>query len=165
MVAAVERRSESGALLAADEALVPERALALFTSDPHDPGGPSRTVDEETGWLLDHFSPQELRRALSGGVVRLRRDTTRASLAALAVCAGCVALAAYRVGDLSKEPGTIAVVAIALAGLALSALLFHGLRMRVAYGLGGESLLPSDLRAHLAAVDPLGETSAREVDR
>jgi hypothetical protein len=69
-----------------------------------------------------------------------------------------------RVGDLSTEPGTSAVVAIAMAGLALSVLLFHGIRMRVAFGLDGESLRPSDLRAHLAAVDSLGKTAARGVD-
>ncbi len=46
MAAAVERRSESGVVLAADEALAPERALALFTSHPGDPGGPPRGVRE-----------------------------------------------------------------------------------------------------------------------
>jgi GPH family glycoside/pentoside/hexuronide:cation symporter len=121
-----------------------------------------REVDEETGWLLDHFSPRELRRALSGGVERLRRDVALAALAALVVCAACVAVASIRVGDLSREPGTVAVVAIALAGLALSVFLFHGIRTRIAYGLEGESLRPADLRAHLATLEPLRETSTEE---
>ncbi len=114
-----------------------------------------RDVDEETGWLLDHFSPRELRGALSGGVGRLRRDTALAALAAFGVCAACVGVASLRVGDLSQEPGTIAVVAIAVAGLAFSVFLFHGIRMRVARGLPGESLRPADLRAHLAALEPI----------
>ena len=121
-----------------------------------------REVDEETGWLLDHFSPRELRRALSGGVVRLRRDTALAALAALGVCAACVTLASFRVGDVSREPGTVAVVAIAVAGLALSVFLFHGIRTRVAYGLGGEALRPADLRAHLATLEPRREVSTEE---
>jgi GPH family glycoside/pentoside/hexuronide:cation symporter len=120
----------------------------------------AREVDEETGWLLDHFSPRELRRALSGGVARLRVDTTLCAIAALGVCAACVTLAAFRVGDVSQPPGTLAVVVIALAGLALALFLFHGIRMRVARGLSGESLQPADLRAHLAAFDPFRETSS-----
>jgi peptidoglycan/LPS O-acetylase OafA/YrhL len=116
-----------------------------------------REVDEETGWLLDHFSPRELRGALSGGVVRLRRDTALAALAALGVCAACVTLANFRVGDPTREPGTVAVVAIAVAGLALSVFLFHGIRTWVAYGLQGEALRPADLRAHLATLEPLRE--------
>jgi hypothetical protein len=121
-----------------------------------------REVDEETGWLLDHFSPRELRRALSGGVVRIRRDTALAALAALGVCAVCVTLASFRVGDLSNGPGTVAVVAIAVAGLALSVFLFHGIRTWVAYGLRGEVLRPADLRAHLATLEPLRRASTEE---
>jgi len=44
MRAAVERRTVSGARLGADEALAPERALALFTSPPEAPGGAPRRV-------------------------------------------------------------------------------------------------------------------------
>lgn len=118
----------------------------------------AREVDEETGWLLDHFSPRELRRALTGGVIGLRRDTALATLAALTVCGACIALAVYRVGDLSSPPGTIAVVSIALSGLALSVFLFHWIRMRVAQRLDGAALRSADLCAHLAACDPFRET-------
>lgn len=44
MRAAVERTSREGRCLGADEALAPERALALFTSSPEAPGGPARRV-------------------------------------------------------------------------------------------------------------------------
>jgi predicted amidohydrolase YtcJ len=44
MQAAVDRRSAGGATLAADEALSPERALALFTTAAEAPGGPPRRV-------------------------------------------------------------------------------------------------------------------------
>jgi len=44
MAAAVSRRSASGHLIGAGEALTPEQALALFLADPSSPGGPARTV-------------------------------------------------------------------------------------------------------------------------
>ena len=44
MRAAVERRSAGGQSLGPQEALAPERALALFTSPPEAPGGPPRRV-------------------------------------------------------------------------------------------------------------------------
>ena len=44
MHAAVQRRSASGSVLGAVEALAPEDALALFTSAAHTPGGPPRRI-------------------------------------------------------------------------------------------------------------------------
>lgn len=44
MQAAVSRRTRSGNVLGANEALTPERALALFTTDPLAPGGAPRRV-------------------------------------------------------------------------------------------------------------------------
>jgi len=44
MQAAVDRRTESGSVLGADEAVTPERALALFTTPPEAPGGSPRSV-------------------------------------------------------------------------------------------------------------------------
>lgn len=46
MRAAVERRTEAGVALGPQEALTPERALALFTSPPGAPGAPPRQVAE-----------------------------------------------------------------------------------------------------------------------
>ena len=112
-----------------------------------------RKVDEETGWLLDHFSSRELRRAQSGGVSRLRRDTLLSALASLGFCLASVAVVVYRVGDLSSPPGTVAVVAIAMAGLALSVFLFHGIRVLVARGLDRSTLVTSTVCAHLEALD------------
>jgi predicted amidohydrolase YtcJ len=44
VAAAVERRTRSGAVLDASEAVTPRRALDLFLSEPHAPGGPPRRV-------------------------------------------------------------------------------------------------------------------------
>jgi predicted amidohydrolase YtcJ len=51
MQAAVTRRTRGGAPLGADEALTPERALALFTTPARDPGGRPRHV--EVGAVAD----------------------------------------------------------------------------------------------------------------
>ena len=44
MRAAVTRKTASGRVIGAAEALTPEQALALFTSRPDDPGGPPRQI-------------------------------------------------------------------------------------------------------------------------
>ncbi len=44
MRAAVERRTYAGAALGAEEALTPERALALFTSPAEAPGATARSL-------------------------------------------------------------------------------------------------------------------------
>lgn len=44
MHAAVTRRTSSGALIGSSEALSPKRALALFSTDAQDPGGPPRRI-------------------------------------------------------------------------------------------------------------------------
>lgn len=44
MQAAVDRQTQSGAILGAQEALSPEAALALFSAAAHIPGGPSRRI-------------------------------------------------------------------------------------------------------------------------
>jgi predicted amidohydrolase YtcJ len=45
MRSAVDRRTEAGATIGSDEALAPERALALFTSPPASPGGAPRSIE------------------------------------------------------------------------------------------------------------------------
>lgn len=44
MQAAVDRRTEAGAVLGADEGVTPEAALALYTAPASEPGGPPRRV-------------------------------------------------------------------------------------------------------------------------
>ena len=78
MRAAVSRHTPSGAVLGADEAVTPERALRLFLGDPHDPGGPARTV--ATGARADLCL---LAHPLSVALTRLTADDVVAT-----VCAG-----------------------------------------------------------------------------
>ena len=71
MRAAVERRSESGAVLGAEESLAPERALALFTSPSESPGaGPRAIVPGAAADLCLLDRPwSEARRTLDAGAV------------------------------------------------------------------------------------------------
>jgi predicted amidohydrolase YtcJ len=72
MRAAVERRSATGQVLGAEEALEPEQALALFSGPPGAPGGPPRRVAPGATadlCLLDR-PWAEARRALSSQHVR-----------------------------------------------------------------------------------------------
>ena len=88
-----------------------------------------RHEDEEQGWYLDHYTTGELRLVMSRGVSALRRRV-------LALVAGSVAtllLAIWAVSgevQLDSEPGIMAVLYVVVAGLALSASLFHFIRFR-----------------------------------
>jgi predicted amidohydrolase YtcJ len=71
MAAAVARRSASGAVLDAGEALTPEEALALFTTPAATPGGVPRRVavgDDADLCLLDR-PWRDAREALSSASV------------------------------------------------------------------------------------------------
>jgi predicted amidohydrolase YtcJ len=85
MQAAVDRRSRGGIRLGPEEALSPERALALFTSPPHAPGARPRRigVGSPADLCLLDVPWSEARRALSservaatlrGGAITWRRE-------------------------------------------------------------------------------------------
>lgn len=88
-----------------------------------------RHEDEEQGWYLDHYTTGELRLVMRRGVNALRRRV-------LALVTGSVAtllLAIWAVSgevQLDSEPGIMAVLYVVVAGLALSASLFHIIRFR-----------------------------------
>ncbi|MDX1649730.1 MAG: MFS transporter, partial [Myxococcota bacterium] len=111
-----------------------------------------RSVDEEAAWRLDHFSPRELARAAHEGPARLRGDTRRALAVAVACLVAAVAVAAFALAGSRGEPGALAVVSIASAGLALSAVVFHALRVRAARRLDAEALPPDTIALHLEAL-------------
>ncbi len=111
-----------------------------------------RAVGEDTGWFLDHFTPGELRRALASGAGVLGRDAWRSFAIAVAVCLGAIGAAVGSLGNLAGEPGTIAVVGVPFAGLALAAALFHAIRVRAAARARREGLVDAEVRAHLDGV-------------
>ena len=112
-----------------------------------------REVAEETGWLLDHFSPGELRRALRHGTPVLLRDACLATLAAAGTTVAAVALAVRQLGALSEPPGPVPVVAIVVSGIGLSTTVFHALRIRPALDLRRRPAKPEVLHAHLSGIE------------
>jgi len=106
-------------------------------------------VDEDTGWFLDHFSTRELRRIAAG-----RPVVTGALLAvgvSVVVLAGALLTTFSAMGDVDVEPGLLAVLAIIVAGLALTAFCYHVIRLRAAGRLRAEPIAPEVVRRHLEA--------------
>jgi predicted amidohydrolase YtcJ len=88
MRAAVERRTRAGQVLGPEEALAPERALALFTTPPEAPGGRPRRIAAGQGadlCLLDRpwrearepLSSAAVRATVCGGALGWQRDPER----------------------------------------------------------------------------------------
>ena len=109
-------------------------------------------MDEELGWFLDHFSSRELARALQSGCRSVVRDAWRA----VALSAGTFALlalaAARDIARASRDPSLFAAPLVAAAGLALTALAFHALRVGPALRLRRSPPPPEAIRAHLRAL-------------
>jgi len=109
----------------------------------------SRTVDEDTGWFLDYFSPGELRRALASGSATVVRDVWRAAAASIAVCLGAVVLVFARVTSFQNDPGPIPVLAVVATGFAFAVFLFHLIRLGPARRLAAGAVSADMVRAHL----------------
>jgi len=110
----------------------------------------NRAVDEETGWFLDYFSHGELKRVLRLGPQRALGDVLRVAALALALAIG---LALWVVGNLEKtggNPGPLAVIAIVVAGFALTVFVFHLSRIGPALQLRRGAVKDETIRAHLA---------------
>ena len=115
-----------------------------------------RGLDEDTGWYLDHFSPGELRRALRRGHWTLRRDAWLWTGVSAGATAFATLYGVQSLGDFAAQPGPDVVVAVMVAGLGLTGVCFHLVRVRAA---GKAAQVPADdVRVHL-------EVSARFAQR
>ena len=113
----------------------------------------ARSVPEDTGWLLDHFSAGELRRLLRrpSGARLLLLDVSLAAAASLAVG---VATASWVIGHIdaaSPEPGVLVTFAVVCSGLAFTGFCFHLLRLAPARRLARELPSVEVLRSQLAS--------------
>ncbi len=120
-----------------------------------------RTVDEETGWMLDTFTPRELKRLGAEGATPVLRSVVLKSVAwggASAVLLGGAAQSVLGVGtdldDVQKFGITSGVV---LGGAALAGLLFHLVRLRPARNLFTSPPPKEAVDAHLAALETSAE--------
>jgi GPH family glycoside/pentoside/hexuronide:cation symporter len=111
-----------------------EPAEDPLTGTTLDPPG-ARRVPEEQGWFLDHFSKGELRRLVDSGPDRLVGQTAAWVIGSLAACVGASWWATHLFTSANGEPGAWATAAVVSAGFALSAIVFHSLRVRAALTL------------------------------
>jgi GPH family glycoside/pentoside/hexuronide:cation symporter len=118
----------------------------------------TRGIDEDTGWFLDHFSAGELRHALKRGNGALLNRTLLAAAASLALCLLFTWLAVTNLGDLNRRPGLTTVFEVVGAGFALTAFLFHTIRVRAAWRLGRSSISAEEAQAHLEDTVPLARS-------
>jgi GPH family glycoside/pentoside/hexuronide:cation symporter len=110
-----------------------------------------RDVDEATSWFLDYFSPRELR-ALFGSGPSVLTSVVAQALAYGALLIGASIFAVTHVESLDRNPGPLPALAIVVAGLALTGLLFHALRVRPALRIMRERPAPDLVERHLAAI-------------
>lgn len=108
-----------------------------------------RGVDEQTGWFLDSFSPGELRRMLARGTGALRTSVLLSVAGALTLTLAAGALALASASGPETEPGLTTVFAVVAAGLSLTGLLFHLMRVGPARRMGRSPVDPDVVRAHL----------------
>jgi Na+/melibiose symporter-like transporter len=111
-------------------------------------------IDENTGWFLDHFSRRELSRALARGAETLQHSTTRAAAVSLAILVVAVWTALQGLGDISVRPGFLTVIEIMTAGLALTALVYHSVRIGAARRMRAEPISNDVIETHLRMGSP-----------
>jgi GPH family glycoside/pentoside/hexuronide:cation symporter len=130
--------------------------------DAHDPitgrarpPADGRSVDEDTGWFLDNFSLRALRRVVErgpGGIVGdVLAPTLAAALLSAAAIGGALALLLH---SLSRSPEDqlrqgMAACLVVVAGLAITALLYHLMRIRPARRMAADPVDAETIRAHL----------------
>ncbi len=129
-----------------------EAAVDPLTGAPLHARGAGR-VGEDEGWFLDHFSPGELRRALVRGPGAVAPRVALATAGSLGLCAAASAVAWGGVSaDTARLPLTT-VLAVVTAGLALTAALFHGIRLVPAQRLRRTPPAEAVIRAHLEGLE------------
>jgi glycoside/pentoside/hexuronide:cation symporter, GPH family len=120
-----------------------------------------RGVDEDVGWFLDHFSGRELGRYLEHDAAALRESALRRALVALGLFGGAIALVVTQVRDLGQEPGFVAVLGVVVAGLAMTAVVDHGMRVAAARRMARAPVSREVVRAHLDAARDFAQSRRR----
>ena len=119
----------------------------------------ARTVDPETSWFLDFFSPGELRLAESSPERVRGRVLAKMGLCALLFVVAVV-LCLENLSSLAEQPGLTSVLSVVAAGFTLTGVAFHALRLGPAEQLARTPVAPPLVQAHLAYARPT-QASAR----
>jgi GPH family glycoside/pentoside/hexuronide:cation symporter len=112
--------------------------------------------DGQEAWFLDHFSQRELNRVKQRGTNTLLRSIPFASICSIMIMIASVTVVVVRLDDMSTRPGVLEVLLILLAGGALTAAVYHGIRLRAAWNMHTrkETALAED-ESHESAVREL----------
>jgi GPH family glycoside/pentoside/hexuronide:cation symporter len=119
------------------------------------PPADARGVDEETGWFLDNFSPRALRNLVERGPRGVVRDVLAPAAAAGLLSAAAIGGAATLLLDsLSRSQEDqlrqgMAACMVVVAGLAVTALLYHSMRIGPARRMAAEPVDSETIRVHL----------------
>ncbi len=139
-------RSVHEAILAGVE----EQKQGRKTTDPitgHTITPPSqRTVDEDIGWDLDHFSIAELERLLGKGIPGLKNHVLILVVMSFFSLVAFLALLTGEI-DLMREPGLLAILYVVGTGISVTAVFYHIIRYRHTYRL--QKLDMEDVRNHI----------------
>jgi glycoside/pentoside/hexuronide:cation symporter, GPH family len=112
-----------------------------------------RDVEEGMSWFLDYFSVGELRRVLARGPHGALMDVLRVAALSLALTLGLALWVTNELSDTGGNPGPLAVIAIVIAGFALTIFVFHLSRIGPALRLRRDPIPEAVIRAHLAHID------------
>ncbi len=112
----------------------------------------AREIDEQTGWLLDYFSPGELARLARGESAGLARTVGLKLAASSALTLAFFAVAVSGLKSLDTQPGLGPVMCVVGGGFALTAACFHGLRLSRAYQMQRDPVAPKIVQAHLGVI-------------
>ena len=91
-----------------------------------------RSVDEATAWLLDYFSPRELRRVAAGRITAVCAGIAFWIAVGVAGTIGMLGISVSLAGTLQQDPGPLPSLAIIVAGMALTFAAFHCGRIKPA---------------------------------
>lgn len=105
-----------------------------------------RGIDEEKGWQLDHFGLGELEILVGRGQAAVRNRISMLCLISLFFLAGFVTLLVGEI-DFQAEPGLLAVLYVVGFGVSLTAVVYHGVRLRQSFDLGEFDLMT--VRQHI----------------
>ena len=109
-----------------------------------------RLIDDKDGWFLDTFSQSELIRVIRSGPRRALRDVWVAVIGSALLASACIWLAWTTLGDLNSEPGPGTILAVVGAGLSITGMCFHLLRIAPAIQLGRGTISTERIEAHLS---------------
>ena len=114
-----------------------------------------RGIDEGTGWFLDHFSKRELARFARRGARSLVRSTALSAVVSFAISAAAIGSVVASLGELSEKPGASVVFLVVIGGFALSAGLYHLLRVRAALRMRTQPVQAQTVDSHLKVTESL----------